>query len=154
MALEQVFAGIVKGYTEKAAGKYSLQQHIDKLERRGVELSNRLAAIADAPRHRERLVHIIAIERWGTRRMQILLGEPALSDESDDYRPDAALDWDALRAEFSATRARTVAVARALQERGTSPTATAPHNGFGALTLRGWLAYLTDHAARESRAIR
>lgn len=27
---------------------------------------------------------------------------------------------------------------------------TVPHNDMGALTLRGWLAYLNGHAIRES----
>jgi len=44
---------------------------------------------------------VIGIERWGQRRLRMLLGEPPVSDEYDSYRPGEDLSMPALRDAFT-----------------------------------------------------
>jgi hypothetical protein len=100
------------------------------------------------------LRHITGIERWGQRRLQILLGEPPIADEYDGYRPGTDLTLDEQRALFRETRTATLALIDQLQAAGVGDDATAPHNDFGPLTVRGWLRYLDMHANLESKKLR
>jgi hypothetical protein len=100
------------------------------------------------------LRHIIGIERWGQSRLAVFLGESLKQDEYDSYAPSASLDVAALRDELRSCRADTIDLARRIDTAGVSLEATVPHNDFGPLTARGWLAYLNDHASREAMRIR
>jgi hypothetical protein len=99
------------------------------------------------------LSHVVGIERWGQRRLQVALGEPLLMDEYDNYRPARDLDWQGLQAEFQATRRETIALAQRLEQAGAEATRV-NHNSFGDLSVRGWLYYLGRHADLESRRIK
>lgn len=148
--LSQVAARLL---LERPAKKQSIAAFAAQLEREGSQMADRLHKAPDTARNREQLRHIITIERWGQRRLRVALGEPPVTDESDDYAPDAALDWDALRAAFAATRAETVRLARELIHPD-NEAVLVRHNELGPLTVRGWLRYLGNHAWREALVIK
>ncbi len=117
-------------------------------------VAGRLATAPDTAKNRDLAAHIIGIERWGQRRLRMLLGEPPIRDEYDRYRPDAEQNLAALADVFRQTRAETVRVIAELEAAGCVPTTTAPHNDLGNVSIRGWLSYLDGHAAMESRKLR
>jgi hypothetical protein len=128
----------------------SLADLLKKAEESGRTVEAKLAGKADTPQNREKMRHIIGIERWGQRRLKTMLGEPPLRDEYEGYQPAATLNMAALRTAFAETRAATVAIARTIQQRGLAETAKANHNDIGDVSLRLWLQYLTTHANFES----
>lgn len=140
--------------TERPARKATWEQQIADLEAGGTALQTRLAAAPDLPRNREVLRHIVGIERWGQSRLRSALGAPLIMDEYDGHRPDAAQDWEALKAGFAATRAGTLALARELQAAGIDRARSIPHNQMGSITVGGWLQYLKFHARLEGMRIR
>lgn len=123
-------------------------------EQDGQTITTYLADKADTPQNRQQLRHIIGIERWGQRRLQTMLGEPPIQDEYDGYQPAETLDMAALCTAFSTTRAETLALARAIEQKGVAETAKANHNGMGDVSLKIWLRYLTTHANFESKRIK
>jgi hypothetical protein len=124
------------------------------LSQSGEHVAKQLAAAANTPVNREQAVHLIGIERWGQRRLRVLLGEPLVMDEYDGYRPADGKGMTALASAFRSARADTVALVGRLQGAGVAPTATVPHNDMGDLTVRGWLSYLEAHAAREGSRVK
>lgn len=138
---------------DKPARKLTLAEIAEKLESSGRTLEQRFAAASDTYANYECLAHIIGIERWGQRRLQVALGEPPLMDEYDAYRPSIALFWDDLRTAFSTTRQRTVELTRELEEAGVDDTTAVRHNELGIMTIHGWLRYLDMHANLESKKI-
>jgi hypothetical protein len=115
-------------------------------------------AMTQKPANLAVVAHIITIERWGQRRLRVALGEALPAgplDQSGDYAPALGLDWAALLAEFEQTRQTTLVLVGQLMQ--LAPAAAAqkiPHNGFGALSLTGWLSYLNAHANAEHYKIR
>lgn len=87
-------------FFERPAAKLTLDGLAARLGAGGEEVARRAAAAGDSPANRDRLAHIVGIERWGQRRLRTLLGEPLVQDEHDGYRPGADLAWDDLRAAF------------------------------------------------------
>jgi hypothetical protein len=126
---------------------------IDRLEKSGQKLGDRLAQAGDNALSRRQIRHIIGIERWGQRRLRTFLGESAVQDEYDGYRPAETLSWEQYRDAFHQTRAETVSLARQLQTANLTQTKVA-HNTFGDLTPPAWLEYLASHATREAQLIR
>jgi hypothetical protein len=108
----------------------------------------------DTPANRQQLRHIIGIERWGQRRLKTILGEPPIHDEYEGYQPAETLDVAALRDALSATRAETLAIVNAIQQKGVAETAKANHNDMGDVSLKLWLRYLTMHANFESKRVK
>lgn len=151
---QRIFNFIAQFFFERPARKRSMDEHIAQLEESGQEIATEIADTTDTPKNRQQLTHLIGIERWGQRRLQILLGEPPIDDEYDGYQPPADIDWSALRQAFTETRGETVAIAKDLRQREVPVTSTVLHNGFGPLTVRGWLQYLNSHAKLEARRIR
>ncbi|MBN1680365.1 MAG: DinB family protein [Anaerolineae bacterium] len=141
-------------FLERAAQRLTLEQHADRLAASGSAIAARLQRAKDTPPNHEQLAHLIGIERWGQRRLQVALGEPLIIDEYDQYRPDACADWDALRREFDDTRQMTITLVHDLIDAHTDIKQTVRHNQYGPLTVRGWLRYLDVHASFESRRIR
>ncbi len=132
----------------------SVDQLINQAVESGSQISTQLAQKADTPQNRQQLRHIIGIERWGQSRLRTILGAPLVQDEYDGYQPPPTLDFNALRAEFAATRAATIALAQEIQKNGVAESGKALHNGMGEIPLTVWLGYLTGHAALESKRIR
>lgn len=141
-------------FFERPATKLTLDELGARLGAGGEEVARRAAAAGDSPANRDRLAHIVGIERWGQRRLRTLLGEPPVRDEHDGYRPGADLAWDDLRAAFREAREQTRALAVALGRAGVPRGRTVPHNDFGPLSAGGWLLYLNGHATRESMRLR
>jgi hypothetical protein len=77
------------------------------------------------------------------------LGESAVSDEYDGYRPSAELDMAALTQAFVRTRAETVALAN--RAANLPESVTAPHNDMGDISMGAWLVYLNGRADRETK---
>lgn len=124
-----------------------------EIESAGRDALQRLAAADDTPENVEALRHIIGIERWGQRRLQVALGEPLIMDESDRYYPPTNTGWDQLQQEFRQARQETVALAHRLEEADVCRGVKVPHNQWGALTVCGWLNYLNGHANRDVKGI-
>ncbi len=138
---------------ERPGRKYTLAEWQARLARSLEPILARAAAPKNEEAAVRALRHVIGIERWGQSRMRQLLGAPALQDEYDGYMP-AALSAAALRDELAATRAETIDLAGQIAAAGVPLDATAPHNDFGPLTARAWLAYLNSHTTRETMRIR
>ncbi len=155
MGLKEAIMGAAAGvFIERPGRSKSLVEWKQTLEASGAAIDARAAGAKDPVQASKVLRHISGIERWGQRRLRILLGEPSIQDEYDDYRPGADLSLDEQRAFFRETRAATLALVEQLQAAGIRDDATAPHNDFGPLTVRGWLRYLDIHASLESKKIR
>lgn len=139
---------------EAPARRRSLAQFAARFEQRAKELAVRFAKAPDTDKNRDRLGHIIGIERWGQRRLKVALGEEFVQDEYNGYRPDHTASWADLLAQWQATRTETTALVRTFATQNTDVAQTIPHNSFGPLTVKGWLQYLSNHATRESFGVR
>jgi hypothetical protein len=126
---------------------------IDAFAAQGDQLNARLGSLADSRPNRARLAHIIGIERWGAARLGVFLGDPLVEGEYDAYCPPQD-DWSALCAAFATARAESVARLRQIAAQGVSDRQEVLHNGYGTLTVRGWLRYMQLHAAIESTRLR
>lgn len=133
--------------------KRSFAEWAQKLAQDGETIVQRVAA-KQTPTASATLRHIIGIERWGQRRLQVALGEPLVQDEYDGYQPDVNADWATLLDAFRTTRQTTVTLAQQLGTGAVSDQVLVLHNQFGPLPLRAWLRYLDTHANLESRRIR
>ena len=138
---------------ERPAKKLTLAQLAASLAATGQQMEQRMAEGGDTPSNREKAHHIIGIERWGQRRLQVALGEELIMDRYHEYRPASVLDWQELRAVFHATRQDTIALAQRIEKAG-ADAVLVPHNDFGDLSVRGWLRYLDYHASLEGRRIK
>ena len=139
---------------KRPAAKLSLGDLALKLEESGSMLERRYGAALDSAIHRERLRHIVGLERWGQHRLESVPGKENIVDEYDGYRPSANAPWRDLRLAFVNTRRGTVALARQLARDNVNDDRTVAHNRFGDLTAREWLYYLRLHADLESRRIK
>lgn len=139
---------------KRPAGKLGLEALAAKLAESGRTLERRYGAATDSDANRERLRHIVGIERWGQRRLEVLIGKEPVADEYDGYRPSANASWRDLKLAFANTRRATVALARDLAAQGVADERKVPHNTLGDLTAREWLYYLRLHADGESRRIK
>lgn len=137
----------------RPARKHSLSEWAQKLTQDGEAIVQRVAAKA-TPQASATLRHIIGIERWGQRRLQVALGAAPVEDEYDGYQPNDTDDWATLLDAFRTTRQATVALAQQLAAAGATDQVTVAHNQFGALPVRAWLRYLDMHANLESKRIR
>jgi len=138
---------------ERPGRKIALSDWAQKLSKSGAAIDQR-AAKTKTPSAGDTLRHITSIERWGQRRLQVALGEPLLTDESDDYVLAPEPDLAKAREIFRTTRQATVALVQKLAAAHVDPQLTIPHNQFGPLTIGGWLSYLNTHASLESQRIR
>jgi len=145
---------VLRPIVERQARGRSVGEFAGALERSGQEVAARLQAAPDTSHNREVANHIVGIERWGQRRLRVALGEPPLSDGYRGYRLPEGADMAALRSAFERTRQETVSLVRALDAAKLEPSTRVRHNHLGALSVRGWLAYLEGHAKRESTRIR
>lgn len=127
----------------------SLNTLAGMLEASGHALDTRLQQLTPSPRDIEVLCHIIGIERWGQRRLQVVQGLAYLEDNSSDYTPDLTEDWADLLELFKQTRLQTVEIARNISEDQRRQTVV--HNQFGDLSVGAWLRYLLMHTDLEAR---
>lgn len=144
---------LLRWLTERRARGRSLPGLAERLERSGRELEARLERASLDPAGREKIRHVVGIERWGQRRLRVLLGDPFDGGGHRPFRPDDADDA-ALRAAFADTRVATVALARDLAAAGVDPARSVPHDDLGELSARGWLVYLDGHAKIELARVR
>lgn len=145
-----VFELMGRIYFERPSHRHSVGEHVEMLRRSGEELRSKLRAAEPSDALRHALRHVIGIERWGQRRLRVLLGEDPVMDSHHRYLPPERASWPELLGSFDDTRAETLAIAEALggEERAVR------HDQFGELSARGWLRYLRGHANRELRALR
>ncbi|HRW10099.1 MAG TPA: DinB family protein [Caldilineaceae bacterium] len=132
----------------------SLADLIQSARAGGQSIDSHLQGKPDNAHNRQQMRHVIGIERWGQRRLQTVLGEPAIHDEYNGYQPDEELDLATLRQEFAATRAKTLEIVHAIQQKGLADSATANHNDMGDVSLKLWVRYLTMHANFESKRVK
>ena len=138
---------------ERPAQKMTLDEHVVQLQAAGEEISRKLAAAPDTPANRDKLCHVIGIERWAQGRLRVFLGEPLVDDDPDGYRPSSHLNWDALSATFRAARQETIELAQQIAAADPDPTLMVTHSQYGKLTAQGWLHYITTHASLEVKSI-
>jgi hypothetical protein len=139
---------------KRPAAKLSLGELATRLEESGKVLERRYGAALDTAANREKLRHVIGIERWGLRRMETFTGKAPVTDESDAYLPSPSASWRDLKLAFVNTRRSLVALARQLDKANLGDDRRAAHNQQGDLTAREWLYYLRVHADFESRRIK
>jgi hypothetical protein len=148
---------MVERLLERPVRHQGLAAQLAGLERAGTKLEVRLEKAAGTPKDREVLRHIIGIERWGQRRLGLVVGGEAVSAEAlrdahGAYKPAAASSWNALIEAFAETRAQTLEFARELSD--AQAEVRVPHNDIGPLSVGGWLRYLRLHATFEGRKIK
>lgn len=136
---------------ERPVRRQSVVDLASTLSSSGDEVRERIAGKGPTPENVARLRHIIGIERWGQQRLRVFLGDPLEPGGHHSLKPTAT-DWSALQTELASTRADTVALAGGLS--AADLTRTVPHDQFGPLTVRGWLAYIQRHARMESKLMR
>ena len=151
--MKQLLLNVAKRFMFENPGKRAgLAELTRKLEQSKVTLLTRFAAAEGGEANRKKLRHIIAIERWGQRRLKVALGEPFVKDENYAYKPDRETSWQTLQTQFAATRDETIQLAWQLG--GADPSQSVIHNDFGELSLTGWLAYLHSHANFEAKRVK
>ncbi|MGL4610886.1 MAG: DinB family protein [Trueperaceae bacterium] len=155
---DRIFQIIVGLFIEGPAKRQGLKKLTENLQTSGDKVQSRLEKVGSSDKNvigdknRAQLRHIIAIERWGQRRIKVALGEPFLQDENHAYKPDVTTTWAELKELFRTTRAETLELTNKLQTK--DATQTVLHNQFGSLSVLGWLRYLDTHAKNESRGVR
>jgi hypothetical protein len=145
---------IVPLFVENPAQKQSFAQLTLRLEQSQTLIANRTNAVKtqNLEKHRATMRHIIGIERWGTARLKVALGEAFKPDGQKDYHPDASQDLTALLEDFTSTRLETLRTAKLIEQQ--NPSLKVLHNNLGELSMKGWLQYLNIHAEIESRKLR
>ncbi|WP_158539590.1 hypothetical protein [Meiothermus sp. QL-1] len=136
---------------ERPAYELSLDQHKVALVQTVEPVEGRISR-AELPQSKEVVRHIIGVERWGQRRLEVALGKPLPEDEPQAYRPPEGMDKVQLLYEFRKTRIQTLELVDLLK--GTIEPTYIPHNTLGPLSTRAWLYYLNLHALWESRRLR
>jgi hypothetical protein len=149
---ERLTSVVIYFVLEQPAKRQGLMKLMQSLTDSGEALYRDLERIEDTDKNRDQLRHIIAIERWGQRRLKVALGEPFIQDENHVYEPDRNTPWPTLKDLFSVTRAETLTVAQKLGTQNVKQTVV--HNQFGPVSVLGWLKYLENHARLESRRLR
>jgi hypothetical protein len=155
MALRETVLKLVAPlFIENPAQKQSFAQLMAKLEKSQDEITNRINGVKsqNLEKHRATLRHIIGIERWGTERLKVALGEAFKPDGQKDYHPNPDRDLSSLLEDFNNTRLETLRVAKLVEQQ--NQNAKIEHNGFGPLSVKGWLGYLNIHASMESQKLR
>ncbi len=144
---------ILHFFFERSARGATYTELTQRLTDSQSDLATRLRQAGDTPRNRKQACHLIGIERWGQRRLRVALGEPFVRDEYDAYCPDSNLGMTALTQAFIETRAETVTLASALEQKQIPLTKQVVHNDAGELSVGAWLGYLNSHAVREGKQL-
>ena len=153
MALkDSITSLIVNVMIEQPAKRQGLTGLTQKLEQSGNTLNTRLKGLSDSQANRDKLRHIIAMEKWGQRRLRGALGETLLNDDNHAYKPSEKSSWEELKSLFGISRLETLDLTKKLSKVDTSQKV--PHNQFGSLSILGWLRYLNTHASFESKSLR
>jgi hypothetical protein len=149
---ERLTSVVIYFVMEQPAKRQGLTKLTQNLSDSGEALHRDLERIEDSDKNRNQLRHIIALERWGQRRLRVALGEPFVKDDNHTYKPSAETPWTVLKEMFSATRAETVTLAEELKAKDI--TQKVLHNQFGPVSVLGWLRYLETHARLEGKRLR
>jgi len=139
---------------ERPGRKHSVSGWAAELTTSGQALAAKFAAAPDTEFNRRLVSHITGIERWGTSRLRVFLGDPLVEDEYDGYRPAKDLDWPAMQTAFTTTRRESLAVVNQLAAAGTDTSRKVLHNQMGPLTAQGWLRYLHMHSTWEAKKVK
>jgi hypothetical protein len=143
---------IVSFYYSWQASRRSQEQLLEALSTSGQVVAEKFVRAGDTANNREVARHIIGIERWSRRRLQTVLGDVAVMDEYDGYRPDEAESMVTLAELFVEARAQTIALAH--QAANLPNTVRVAHNDLGQMDVGAWLFYIENHAARECLRLR
>jgi hypothetical protein len=149
---ERLTSVVIYFVIEQPAKRQGLAKLVQALTDSGEALHRDLERIEDSDKNRGQLRHIIALEKWGQRRLKVVLGEPFVRDENHAYKPPPETPWVSLKEMFAATRAETLALAEELKQRDT--TQKVLHNQFGLVSVLGWFRYLETHARLEGKRLR
>jgi len=139
-------------YFERRSRGKTPAQLADELEAGAQTVMARLRAAPQTEANHRLVTHIIGIERWSQRRVQVVQGAPFHEEEYNEHRPPRNTAWDDLFTMFEQTRHVSVALARSLSQ--TQLTQKVRHNTYGELTAGAWLTYIHFHSNLESRRLR
>lgn len=143
----------VHQFVERPARRLGAEGLIPRLDAARESVPALLAGADDATA-RAQLRHVIGIERWGQRRLQVALGEVAYErDAHQSYLPPEDEALPALLERFLAVRADTVALARRVADEGRGAERV-EHNSLGPVTALGWLRYLQLHGDLELKRVK
>lgn len=155
MGLKARIFGVIRYLLfERWTNKRTLDELADNLVEGGKGIKEKISERSDSEHNRNKLNHIIGIERWGQSRLKVALGETFIRDEHDGYCPPVTASWHELKTAFNETRDNTVTIARELAKANITPKTTVHHNDFGDMSVHGWLGYLNFHATQESKGIK
>jgi hypothetical protein len=145
-------AGVIyrKLMIDRKCKDFTLAELQANLEKGKESVLRRHANAADNEKNRALMCHVIGIERWGQSRLQVLLGDPLIEEEYDNYAPADSLTMAELGETFEEVRERLLRLLSELHKANIALTATTPHNQMGNMTLRSWLHYLSFHAVFEA----
>jgi hypothetical protein len=149
---ERVTQALVYWVIERPARRQGLNKLTQSLRNSGEALQRDLERIEDKDSNRDQLRHMIAIERWGQRRLRVALGESFVRDENYAYKPSQEASWESLKEMVKVTRAETLSLAGLLEQ--TDVKQVVPHNQFGPLSVLAWLKYLETHTRLEGKRLR
>ncbi len=151
--LKNLLGRLFRFVIERSARHSSFDDAVQRLTDSQTRVIQRMEQAANTDSNRDVAAHITGIERWGQQRLHTTLGAPLVRDEHDDYRPAAASMAGQADA-FRTTRQETLALVQQLAAANVPLAQTATHNSAGALTVRGWLRYLEQHASREASRLK
>lgn len=143
---------LVNNFYEWQAGRRQVPELLTALDTSGQVVADRFGRAGDNANNREVARHIIGIERWSRRRLQTALGDTAVMDEYDSYRPDDVADMAGLAALFAEEREKTIALAE--QAANLPDSVRVAHNDLGQMSVAAWLYYIENHASRECVRLR
>lgn len=141
-------------FLERPASKKDVSQWITSFAESGEAIQKKTLSAADSESNRKVLSHIIGIERWGNRRLEVALGEPFIQDEYNNYRPPRDASWEQLQTDFADTRNETTQLLQKIKESNIELSKMISHNQYGDISLKGWMRYLVMHANLESKRLR
>lgn len=139
---------------DRQAGEKSVSDLMTELSASKESILTQVANAADMPDFREKMAHVVGIERWAQSRMKVALGEPFKQEEYDGYRPELSQTLAELTETFSQTRDETLAIAEQLKAVDGVETQTVQHNDMGDMRIRSWLAYLEMHGPFELKKVK
>ncbi len=153
LTLKERMTGFVLHFIlERPAQRQGLAKLTQNLTDSGEALHRDLERLEDSERNRTQLRHIIALEKWGQRRLKVALGEAFVRDHNHAYKPSSDTPWEELKEMFTATRAETLALAEAFKQNDVKQKVA--HNQFGPMSVLAWLRYLENHARLEGKKLR
>lgn len=139
---------------DRQAGNKSVSDLMTDLGASKERILAQVANASDIEGHREKMAHVVGIERWSQSRIKVALGESFIQEEYDGYRPDVSKSLADLTQDFAQTRDETLAIGEQLKAVDGVEEQSVAHNDMGDMRIRSWLQYLEIHAPFELKKVK